>query len=134
MVTIIAVMQIMMSQIVRMRMRHLIKHLSRIKSEKYVILRHVNQLYFLRNATEVMFHTLFQQEVYHVYYAKKKFANYRFVKCSYLGQNPLYNGLHRLLQNVNLDSLVSLRYNFHAKAIHLFYATILVSLDHDHII
>lgn len=107
--------------------------MSTIKSEQYTILRHINQFRFPRNATMGMFHTLFQQHVFQIIYAKKKFANHRFVKWSYIGKNPVYNGLLRLFRAVRLESLVSLQCNFHAKAIRQFYATVYVSPDHDYL-
>lgn len=107
---------------------------SKIKSERYTVLRHINQFRFPRDATMGMFHTMFQQNIYHIIYAQKKFANHRFVKWSYLGQNQVYNGLFRLFRRVGLDSLVSLSCNFHAKVIKQFYATVFVSPEHDHLI
>ena len=107
---------------------------STIKSEKYTILRHKNQFRFQRSATMSMFHTLFQQHVYHIIYAKKKFANHRFVKWNYIGKKPIFNGLHSKFRTVRLETLASLHCNFHAKAIRQFYATVFVSPDFDHLI
>ena len=52
---------------------------STIKSEQYTILRHINQFRLPGNTTVSFFHTKFQQDVYRIIYAKKMFANHRFV-------------------------------------------------------
>ena len=105
-----------------------------LSSERYTQLRHTNQFRFKKDATMQMFHTLFQQNVYHVIYANKNFANHRFVKWNFIGKNPAFSGLLRLFKRVGLDSLVALHSNFHAKVVRQFYTTVYVSPDCDHLI
>lgn len=105
----------------------------RISNEHYTILRHANQFRFPRSATETLFHTQFQQDVYHHVYEKKNFSNHRYVNWGYLNQNPLYNGLYTLLRRVDLEDFVTLKCDYHAKVIKQFYAIVYVSPEFDYL-